>query len=394
MLHHLFRTSACLHATRLAVVGQGARLTYGELEAEVTRLADHLRRLGAQPGDRVGMLLANSVEAAVTFWAILEAGCVAVPLHAGSRLETLQPVLADAEPRWLVTGVESATLLTSMLEATPAIVAAIVWTQPGRPAPATGIRRQPWALSGDETPAIQPRHTKDGDCEDLAALIYTSGTTGEPKGAMLTHRSMVAGLRAVNAYLALQSTDVVFSALPLSSSYGLYQLVLGLAVGARVVLDRSFAFPTKTLERMAAEQATVFAGVPTMYAWMASTSTLAQHDLSSLRILTSAAAALPIEHARKVRERLPGARLYVMYGQTECKRITYLDPDDFERKPGSVGRGMPFQEHRVVDDAGFTVAPGEAGELVVRGPHLMRGYWRNPAATAVKLRPIAGSEDP
>jgi acyl-coenzyme A synthetase/AMP-(fatty) acid ligase len=129
-----------------------------------------------------------------------------------------------------------------------------------------------------------------------------------------------------------------------------------------------------------------------MFAWLGNTPILEKYDLSGLRILTSAAAALPIEHARRVRERLPHARLFVMYGQTECKRISYLEPEDFDRKAGSVGRGIPYQEHAVIDEGGRRVQPGEIGELAVSGPHVMRGYWRDAQGTARKLRPIANSE--
>ena len=154
-------------------------------------------------------------------------------------------------------------------------------------------------------------------------------------------------------------------------------------------LHRLHPFRPRSLALLAAERATVLAAVPTMYAWLATSPRLTEFDLSSLRILTSAASSLPVEHARRVRERLPQARLYVMYGQTECKRISFLDPDDLERKPGSVGRGMPFQEHAVVDEEGRPVAAGESGELVVRGPHVMVGYWRKPELTAWKLRSCA-----
>jgi acyl-CoA synthetase (AMP-forming)/AMP-acid ligase II len=211
---------------------------------------------------------------------------------------------------------------------------------------------------------------------------------------MLTHSNMLAAVRAVNAYLQWESSDVIYSPLPLSSSYGLYQLVSGLAAGTTVVLDRSFAFPARSLSLIAAEKATVFAGVPTMYAWLASCGAREAHDLRALRILTSAAASLPIEHARRIRTLLPWARLFVMYGQTECKRISYLDPADLDRKPGSVGRGMPYQQHLIVDDSGVAVAPGEIGELVVCGPHVMRGYWRKPAESERRLRLIAGAPAP
>ncbi len=393
-LHDLFRASACLHPDKIAVVGHSGRLTYRQLEAEALRLARELIQLGATPGDRVGVLMANSTEAAVSLWAVLEAGCIAVPLHAAARPEALQPVLADAEPHWMVAGGELAAANTAVLGANPGIRALVAWGAPAVSAGEANSRVVAWRLSCDDVEEWAMFARSPRDTAELAALIYTSGTTGEPKGAMLSHGNMVAALRAVNAYLHVESSDVIYSALPLSSSYGIYQLLLGLAVGATTVLDRSFAFPARSLALIAQERATVFAGVPTMYAWMATTPVLAQYDLTSLRILTSAAAALPVEHTRLLRERLPNARIFVMYGQTECKRITYLDPGDLDRKPGSVGRGMPYQEHAVVDASEVPVPPGATGELVVRGPHVMQGYWRNPQATSHKLRPIAGSHEP
>ena len=394
MLHEMFRAAACLHSSKLAVVGHAGRLTYQQLEAEALRLAQELLRLGARESDRVAVLMANSSEAAVAIWAVLEAGCVLVPLHASARAEVLYPVLRDAEPRWLIAGGELSAAFPALLSNHPGIAHLLAWSASPDMKTGSDPRVVPWSLAPADASPHAPSISPSQDPASLAALIYTSGTTGEPKGVMLSHANMLAALSAVNAYLNLDSGDVIYSALPLSSSYGLYQLVLGLAVGATVVLDRSFAFPARSLALIAEEKASVFAGVPTMYAWMATTPTLDVYDLSRLRILTSAAAALPFEHARRVRERLPDARLFVMYGQTECKRITYLEPADLERKPGSVGRGMPYQEHAVVDESGVPVAPGDIGELVVRGPHVMQGYWRNAEATAHKLRPIAGSPGP
>jgi amino acid adenylation domain-containing protein len=392
MLHQLFHAAACLHAGKTAVVAHGRRLDYASLRREALRLAALLRERGAAPGERVGMLLQNSAEAAVTAWAVFEAGCVLVPLHAASRRDALQPVLRDAELRWIVTAGELAASFAAVREASPALAGMIVWAPR---AAAEGLIVWHFDEHAADAVAAQPAPTcSSSDPASLAALIYTSGSTGEPKGVMLSHANMLAAVRAVNAYLRLESTDVIYTPLPLSSSYGLYQLVSGLGLGATVVLDRSFAFPARSLALLAAERATVFAGVPTMFAWLSTAPAVQAHDLSSLRILTSAAASLPLEHARRVRERLPQARLFVMYGQTECKRITYLDPADFERKPGSVGRGMPYQQLAVVDESGRPVPPGATGELVVRGPHVMQGYWRKPEASARKLRPIAQGGDP
>ena len=394
MIYDLFHTSASSRPEKLAVVGQSTRLTYDRLRYEAGRLSQELRRLGARNGDRVAVWMTNSAEAAVAIWAVFEAGCVLVPLRAASHLRTLRPLLASAEPRWLIVGSELATPSAGLLGSHSAIEKVLVWRPTAERTQAADARSVRWTLAPTGDSTSQSRTTPHAEPSILAALIYTSGSTGEPKGVMLSHANMQSALKSVNAYLQIEPDDVIYSALPLSSSYGLYQLLIGLAVGATVVLDRSFAFPARSLSLAATEQATVFAGVPTMFAWMASSPLLGQFDLSHLRILTSAAASLPVEHARRIRERLPQARLFVMYGQTECKRISYLDPADLERKPGSVGRGMPYQEHAVVDESGRRVPAGEIGELVVSGQHVMQGYWRNEAETKVKLRPIAdGARD-
>jgi acyl-CoA synthetase (AMP-forming)/AMP-acid ligase II len=392
MLHHLLRASALVHTNKTAVVAGETRLSYARLQAEALRLAGALRAAGAVAGDRVAIMIANSAEAAVSAWAILEAGCVLVPLHAGSRKAALQSVLEDCEPHWIVSSAELSGVLGSIAPARASPARIFLWTSGS-----ASIIRMPldrvvqWSLNDEPASNGVSEGPIGGTLESLAALIYTSGSTGEPKGVMLTHLNMRAAVRAVNAYLQWESSDVIYSPLPLSSSYGLYQLLSGLAVGATVVLDRSFAFPLRSLSLIASEKATVFAGVPTMYAWLASASAVEGHDLRALRILTSAAAALPIEHARRIHALLPRARLFVMYGQTECKRISYLDPEDLDRKPGSVGRGIPFQQHMIVDECGIAVASGEIGELIVSGPHVMQGYWRKPEQSERKLRPIPGS---
>lgn len=395
-LIELFEAAARRRPTYRAVVDTRLALDYAALSVEANRLARALLARGLAPGDRVVMQVTNSAEAAVTAWAVLASGGVLIPVHAVLRGEGLSAVLRDCTPRWAVLGAEQQGTLAQLAVASPGLRCAFGWTGPRATTGASANPRlESWSLGGgvgaSEGAHPEPMTGLAVPRDDsLAAILYTSGSTGEPKGVMLTHANMSAAVRAVNAYLHLDDSDVIYSPLPLSSSYGLYQLLLGLAIGATVVLDRSFTFPAKCLELLVREGATVLAGVPTMYAWLARSTILERYDLSKLRIMTSAAAALPLAHAQRVRERLPGARLYVMYGQTECKRISYLEPDEFARRPGSVGRGMPFQDLAVVDEQGRRVAPGETGELVVTGPHVMQGYWGRPEETLRKLRPIDG----
>jgi acyl-CoA synthetase (AMP-forming)/AMP-acid ligase II len=220
---------------------------------------------------------------------------------------------------------------------------------------------------------------------DLAAIIYTSGSTGEPKGVMLTHRNMIAAAASVSQYLEITQDDVILCVLPLAFDYGLYQMIMAVAAGARLVLERSFAYPVEVMRTVVAEGVTGFPGVPTIFATLIGLET--QLDLSAVRYVTNTAAALPEKHIPGIRARFPNAKLYSMYGLTECKRCTYLPPEDLARKPGSVGIAIPNTELWIVDEHGRKVRPGEIGELVIRGATVMRGYWEKPAASARKLKP-------
>jgi acyl-CoA synthetase (AMP-forming)/AMP-acid ligase II len=204
---------------------------------------------------------------------------------------------------------------------------------------------------------------------------------------MLTHRNMLAACSSVKAYLEIVSDDVIVNALPLAFDYGLYQMIMAFAAGARLVLERSFAYPAQVLKRMAEERVTGFPGVPTIFALLGEPGSLDAYDLSSIRYVTNTAAALPEKHIDLLQKLFPQARIYSMYGLTECKRCTYLPPADLARKPGSVGIAIPNTELWIVDEHDRRVGPGVVGQLVIRGATVMKGYWEKPEATARKLKP-------
>jgi len=166
-------------------------------------------------------------------------------------------------------------------------------------------------------------------------------------------------------------------------------VLMAMRLGATVVLERSFAFPAKVLENLARERVTVFPAVPTIYAVLMDLSTLGEHDLASIRILTNAGAALPEVHIRRLRTLFPKAAFFSLYGLTACTRVTFLPPDQVESRTTSVGRGMPNTELWLVDEDGRRLPNGSTGELVIRGSHVMRGYWEKPELTAQRLRPGA-----
>ncbi len=223
---------------------------------------------------------------------------------------------------------------------------------------------------------------------DLAALIYTSGTTGNPKGVVLTHRNMVSASTSVSTYLNNTEDDVVLSVLPLSFDYGLYQVLMAAQFGGTVILEKSFAYPYAIIERIQQENATGFPIVPTMSAILLQMTDLRPDVFDGVRYVSNTAAALPEKHITGLRRLFRNADIYSMYGLTECKRVTYLPPEDIDRKPGSVGKGMPNEQVYIVDENNQPITePDTIGELVVRGANVMKGYWELPGETAERLRP-------
>jgi long-chain acyl-CoA synthetase len=211
--------------------------------------------------------------------------------------------------------------------------------------------------SGD--PSRPPRNCID---RDLACLIYTSGSTGRPKGVMSGHHNVVFAARSITSYLQNTADDVVISALPLSFDYGLYQWLMVCLFGGMLVLERSFAYPAEFLQRLAAERATGLPGVPTMFAMLLDLE-LRAFDLRSLRYLTSTGAALPVRHIERLRQAVPQARVFPMYGLTETKRALYLPPEDLDRKSGSVGVAIPGTEVWLEDPQGNRLGADQVGLL-------------------------------
>ena len=222
---------------------------------------------------------------------------------------------------------------------------------------------------------------------DLAALIYTSGSTGKPKGVTLTHQNMTFAAASLAEYLEMQHDEVVLLCLPLSFDYGLYQLLLTVLVGGTLVLEKGFAFPGRVVGLLESEGVTGLPGVPTLFGVLLGLRGLGDRELPALRYLSNTGAALSVTTIAGLRETFPAARIYSMYGLTECKRVSYLPPHLIDVKPASVGVAIPGTEVWVEDGDGNECAPGEIGELIVRGPHVMQGYWNDPEATAKRLRP-------
>jgi long-chain acyl-CoA synthetase len=346
---------------KTALVCGGRRFTYQEIDRTANRVANALIGRGVKRGDRVAIQLENSWEAAVSIFGILKAGAVFLILDPSTKSDKVEHILNDCAVRVLITDSER----LARLEHRP---------------PEVMLTGADFA-AGDEL--CPPKHCID---IDLAALIYTSGSTGKPKGVMLTHLNIVSAATSVTSYLENNSDDIILNSLPLSFGYGLYQLLMAFKIGGTLVLERGFTFPRAILNQVQRENVTGLPLVPTMAALLLQTD-LSGFQCPSLRYITNAAAALPVSQIARLRAALPHVTIYSMYGLTECQRVSYLPPQQLDRRPDSVGRGMPNEEVYIVDEHGRRVGPGVIGELVVRGSNVMKGYWGMPEATDAVLKP-------
>lgn len=366
---------------KIALVTGDRRLTFSEIDRLSDRVAAALVCGGVQHGDRVLIFMDNCWEAVVAIFAVLKAGAVFSPVNPSTKADKLTFLMGNCRATAILTQGRLLSVVTDAQKSCPSVKLTMV-ADAGRTTLPNGFVDFEVACA-----APAERLARSGINLDLAMLIYTSGSTGFPKGVMMTHQNIDAAATSVITYLANTPDDIILSALPISFGYGLYQVLMAVKVGATLVLEKSFAFPQVILNRMQDESATGFPLVPTMAALLLQLRDLRPGQFPALRYITNAAAALPPAHIARLQELFPNTALFSMYGLTECKRCTYLPPAELARRPGSVGIAVPGTEAYLVDDEGRRLGFGSSGELVVRGPHVMKGYWENPEATAQALKP-------
>jgi len=372
---------------RIAVHHVGRDWTYGEIWQWSQHVAKQLLEVGVQPGDRVGLILGNSIEYVVAYLGTWLAGGIVVAVNPATTPRDLSRTLAHAEPNVIVTHPDGARIVHQSPEHWQNLRQLLVTTH--RPA------SRPLETSHFPTQALVDGQSHQGPAgmppskpDDPAQIIYTSGTSGSPKGVTLSHRNLAANAASIVAYLDLQAADSVFVILPFFYSYGNSLLTTHLSVGGRLILANDFVFWNRSLDLMQLQRATGLAGVPSSFAMLAQKSDFLRRPWPDLRYLTCAGGGLPARLAEQLCESLPHVQLFLMYGQTEATaRLSTLLPADLPHKLGSIGRAIPGVTLELLDGRGQPVPPGEIGEIVARGENLMQGYWRDPVETARALRP-------
>ena len=359
-----------VHGGRVAVRVDNAAMTYRALSEASARVAGLLRKQGVGPGDRVGIMMPNVSEVPVVYYGILRAGGVVVPMNPLLKGREVAYYLGDsgAGPvfAWHAFAEEA------RAGAQQAGAELIVVDEVGFP---------------DLLASVLPDDVvADRDSTDTAVILYTSGTTGQPKGAELTHGNLLSNTEVARTDIVrARPEDVIFGGLPLFHVFG-QTVALNVAVAAGACLTLLPRFdPAHALRIIAGHRVTVFEGVPTMYVALLHQPDRADYDVSTLRMCISGGAALPVEVLRGFEEAF-GSAVLEGYGLSETSPVASFNHPGRERKPGSIGTPIRDVEMRVVDNADHEVPQGEVGEIVIRGPNVMKGYWNRADATAEAIR--------
>lgn len=363
----LFTDKAEQQPERTALKLDDVTVGYRELADASARVAALLTARGLTPGDRVGVMLPNVPQFAAIYYGILRAGGVVVPMNPLFKAREVAYYLADS-------GAELNFAWHGM----------IAEAQAGAEQTATEVIQVDPAGFTELLAGHEPIPTvADRAAGDTAVILYTSGTTGSPKGAELTHDNLISNIAVTQSdLLRLTSDDVVFGGLPLFHAFGqTVTLNAAMSAGATLLLLPRFD-PAAALAMLERDHATMFAGVPTMYAALLGVPDAPR--LPDLRVCVSGGAALPVEVLHRFEKQF-GCEVLEGYGLSETSPVASFNRPGGDRKPGSIGRPVSGVEMRAVDDDGTEVALGEVGELAIRGHNVMKGYWNKPDATHAVL---------
>ncbi|MEA2155139.1 MAG: long-chain acyl-CoA synthetase [Solirubrobacteraceae bacterium] len=361
----VLRRRAARHPAHVALRAGNREVTYRELDAAAARVAELLREDGLRPGERVLLLLPNVPEFAAAYYGVLRAGGVAVPLDPYLTRTEIAAIRRDAGGGRL-----------------------LVWRDLQRSAPAGGSLTvfvlAPGSCFDVATVDGEAEPPASVDAGDAAVILYTSGTTGHAKGAVLSHGNLAGNAAATARRLGYGEGDVVLAALPLCHAFGqTCGLNAAISSGACLLMAPGLD-PQVLLELLGATDVAFMLGTPTIYAGLLAADEDDLLDRVAPRAALSGGAPL-VGELHAAWERATGVPLGEGYGLTEASPVVCLDAVDETRRPGSIGRPLDGVQVRVVDELGEDVAAGETGELLVRGPNVMRGYWRRPAETAAVL---------
>lgn len=370
----LLEETAHKYPEKTALIAREAELSFSTLNETVTRLAGHLHREGIRQGERVGLLLPNSIAFAQSYYATQRMGAVTVVLDARLKGKELIGVLQDADLSLLITHKR---LIPDIAEAIKEF-----------------SRLPPWIVDGEGDRNFEKRVSSPSDsllpqrlrAEDDALILYTSGTTGEPKGVVLNHINLAQFPRCMEEIYGTDSDTVWGCILPMSHISGPIYLNEIADKGSSLVIFDQFN-PVTLLEGIEKHRVTIFHGVPIIFQLLLGISNLKDYDTRSVQVAGMMGTTVPLSLIQSFKNAQPHVKVIQGYGLTETSPlITMTEPHQADNKMASIGKAVANVEIKIVDERGRELPEGEAGELITRGPHVMKGYFRRPEATAQRIR--------
>lgn len=376
-LQHLLAESAQRAAGQIAIVSGTTSLTYGELDLQAGCVASALGAMDVKPGDRVGLFLPKSLQAAASLFGVLKAGGVYVPIDPQAPARRAALIMQDCGIRHLITTADRLEALSAV--GPVADLRAVVLDAPAEHSAGAHV------ISWSDVQAREPRvEAHDGIEGDLAYILYTSGSTGIPKGVMISHRAALQFVNWTHREFEIGADDVVSSHAPFHFDLSIFDIFTTIKAGARLILvpDMLSTFPIKLTELIREHGITVWYSVPSALILMLTRGKLGTWTVPSLRLVLFAGEVFPIRFLKALRS-ATSARLVNLYGPTETNVCTWHEVGDIANRdtPVPIGRATANYDCFALDDSGRPIAPGEVGEMYARGPGLMEGYWADPEKT-------------
>ncbi|MBU0714489.1 MAG: long-chain fatty acid--CoA ligase [Verrucomicrobia bacterium] len=383
LLHHslpeMFRDCARRFTGKPAITFDGRTLDFAAVDRISDRVAVALARRGIRKGDRIGLYCINSDWFPLAYFGILKAGAVVVPINLLLNPKEVAFILNDAGARALFYHGVFAPAVNALRPLTPDLAFCVCI---GALPPPQDIPWAEFAEAEGPVPVVRPTPlVAFNPAEDLAAILYTSGTTGRPKGAMLTHRNLVSNIRSTLQAMQVQPGEERFLViLPLFHAFAAMACMFLPLMSGSTMVPLSRFDPLHVAKMIAAERITLFMGVPSMYVALLRLPDAVVPHFETLKFCVSGGAALPVAVMREFETRF-GKKIYEGDGPTECSPVTCVNPIGGRTKSGTVGLPVPDVEMKIVDEQGQDVPDGTIGEICVRGPNVMKGYWKLPEET-------------
>jgi long-chain acyl-CoA synthetase len=377
MVNEILEQASSNYPQKTAIMFEDTRVAYQEVENRANQCAHGLLSLGIEKGETVGILMPNDPAFVYAYFGILKAGATVVPMNPTLSGDEIAYMMNDAKVKAIIAIPPFLPLFEQLAPGLDHFKHTIVT---GEQQHGSAVHFQS-LLDENATSPLEIRV----DTDETAVCIYTSGTTGNPKGALLTHRNLLANAHSVLQVFPASATDVFTCILPLFHAYSATACLLApFGFGAGIAMSDSFV-PRKCLQMIQDHKATVFLGVPAMYAVLGHMKNADDYDLTSLRFCVAGGAPLSPEILALFEETY-SVKIYEGDGPTECSPVTSVNPIGGKRKIGSIGLPIPDVEMKIVDDNDKDLPAEQVGEIVVRGPNVMKGYLNQPEATKEALR--------